>query len=86
MSTKIVSVITNETLLKGGEYMNISKGKFLLAMARGKFTVSSLAIKAEIGKVTISGIKNGKIKSVQPETLGKIASALNIDVIELIDD
>lgn len=65
--------------------MNINRSKFLIAMARGKFTVNSLAIKSGTGRVTISGIKNGKISTVQPETLGKIAAALEVDVTELIE-
>ncbi len=66
--------------------MNIDKSKFLLAMARGKFTVNSLAIEAGVGRVTISSIKNGKVTTIQPETLGKIASAMKIDVTELIEN
>ena len=66
--------------------MRISKNKFLLAMARRMFTVNSLAEKSGIGKVTISGIKSGKISTAQPETIGKIAAALEVDVTELIEN
>ena len=55
-------------------------------MARGEFTVNSLAEKSRVGRVTLSGIKNGKITSVQPDTLGKIASALGVDVTEIIEE
>jgi DNA-binding Xre family transcriptional regulator len=72
--------------MEGERNMNISKRKFLLAMAREKLTVNSLAIKAGIGRVTISGIKNGKITTVQPETLGRLAAALEVDVTELIEN
>ncbi|MGF7145940.1 DNA-binding Xre family transcriptional regulator [Anaerotaenia torta] len=66
--------------------MNIEKNKFLIAMARGSFTVNSLAKKSGIGRVTISCIKNGKVTSVQPDTLGKLAAALGVDVTELIEN
>lgn len=66
--------------------MNINKNKFLLAMARGKFSVNSLSAKSGIGRVTLSSLKSGKVTALQPETLGKLADALEVDVTELIED
>lgn len=54
-------------------------------MARGKFTVNLLAEKSGVGRVTLSGIKNGRIALIQPDTLGKIACALGVDVTEIIE-
>lgn len=55
-------------------------------MARGKFTVNSLALASGVGRVTLSSIKSGKVKNIEPNTLGKVAAALQVDVTELLQD
>lgn len=64
--------------------MKIDKDKVLMAMARGKFTVKSLSISSGLSKVTLSNIKNGKVNTLEPFRLGKLAEALKVDVTDLI--
>lgn len=64
--------------------MAIDRNKILIAMARGKFSITTLAAKSGISRVTLSNIKNGKVKNLAPSTLGKLAEALMVDVTDLI--
>lgn len=66
--------------------MEIDKIKFLVAMARSKQSITSLSIASGIGRVTLSALKNGRLATVEPLTLGKLADALGVDVTELIKD
>ena len=64
--------------------MEIDKIKFLIAMARSKQSITTLSNASGIGRVTLSAIKNGRVTTVEPVTLGKLADALGVDVTELI--
>lgn len=66
--------------------MEIDKIKFLVAMARSKQSITSLSNASGIGRVTLSALKNGRLATVEPLTLGKLADALGVDVTELIKD
>lgn len=52
-------------------------------MARNRLTNDKLKIITGISKATISAVKNGKTCSISTAT--KIAKALNLDVMELIE-
>lgn len=59
--------------------------KVVLAQAKECLNISDLAEKAEIPRTTISNILNGR-RNASPKTIGKIARALNLDVIELLSN
>ena len=64
--------------------MNISKEKFMLAMARAKASREELAVKTGLNPVSITNLLGrGKCK---PATAGKLAEALGVDVTEILED
>lgn len=63
--------------------LKINKDKFLLALAKEGMTVTDLKIKSKVGRNTISNIINGKA-NVRPVIIGKLASALNVSVEDLV--
>lgn len=63
--------------------MKLSKQKYELARARTCMSFSDV-IKAGISKGTLCRVINGE--DVRPETIGKIAKALGVDVSEIIED
>lgn len=63
--------------------MTADKMKLQIAMARAKMGIEDIAERASMPKVTVCKVINGK--SVLPATLGKVASALGVDVTELLD-
>jgi DNA-binding Xre family transcriptional regulator len=65
--------------------MRIDKKKFDLAMAENCFSAKRLSSITGISTVTITKIKNGSQKA-RPQTIGKLAKALNVKVEELIED
>ena len=63
--------------------MKLDNGKILLILARRMQSRAMLAEKANLSRQTVTKVlKTGKCK---PETIGKIAKALNVDVTEIID-
>ena len=52
-------------------------------MARNRFTNDKLKVISGLSKATISAVRNGK--SCSYNTAAKIAKALNLDVMELIE-
>ena len=63
--------------------MNISKEKLEIAMARAKMNRNKLAEKAEMPVSTICNLyTRGRCK---PATAGRIAEALGIDVVEILE-
>lgn len=64
--------------------MKIDNSKLELAMANACINTNELSQKASINCSTLTRIKNGK--QVQPITVGKIAQALNVQVIEIIEE
>lgn len=68
---------------KGGEYMKLDRQKFTIARARACMGQKDFE-KAGIPKGTLCRAMSGR--SLKPETLGKIAKALGVDVIEILED
>ncbi len=64
--------------------MKINREKYMLARAKACMGVKDLEA-AGIPRGTINGILRSD-KEVRPETVGKIARALGIDVTEIIED
>ena len=65
--------------------MKINANKFITAMAKAKLSVGELSEKSGIGKNTIYSINRGNYKAT-PKTVGLLASALGVDVEELIEN
>lgn len=65
--------------------MKIDKAKIDLAMAKNCFSAERLSEITGISTVTIARIKNGS-QEPRPQTIGKIAKALNVDVESIIQD
>lgn len=65
--------------------MKIDIEKLNIAQANSCLTNKELCKNAEVGYITLIEIKNGKRKSPNLKTLGKLAKALNVDVTELLE-
>ena len=65
--------------------MVLNPQKLNLAMARACLTSRELQIKAGISDSSLSHILSGKQKA-RPLTIGKIAKALGVDPVELIEE
>ncbi len=65
--------------------MNIDKNKLDLAMARNCFSAETLAEITGISQVTIARLKRG-VQQPRPQTVGKLAKALGVNVEDLIED
>lgn len=63
--------------------MKIDKQKYELARARACMGQKDI-VSAGIPKGTLRGIINGRAEA-RPETIGKIAKALGVDVTEIIE-
>lgn len=72
-------------ITKEGEKMKLSIKKLKIAMARMKFNLSDLEKASSIKKCTLSAYLSGRI---QPslKSLGIIATALKVDVTEIIEE
>lgn len=64
--------------------MKISKSKLNIALARKQWNQRDLRDNAIVSAQTILNLNKGK--SVMPATVGKIATALGVDVTEIIED
>ena len=64
--------------------MKADRNKLELAMARACISPATLAERANMPRPTLNGVISGK--NVRPSTLGKVASALGVDVEELMED
>lgn len=62
--------------------MRINKKKLELAKARACMSTNDI-IKAGVPKVTLASACK---KEARPDTVGKIAKALGVDVIEILED
>lgn len=67
----------------GGENVKTSKSKLEIAMARVFLNPAALSHKAGVPYATLTHALAGK--KVRPETAGKIAAALGVDVTEIIE-
>ena len=54
-------------------------------MANSCFSISELARKSKVSRVAIGNYLNGE-GNAQPITIGKLARALNVDVVDIIED
>lgn len=64
--------------------MKADTSKLRLAMARACMNPQDLAKAAEMPPQTVNGVLRGR--SVRPATLGRIARALGVDVIEIMKE
>lgn len=65
--------------------MKIDKMKLDLAMANKAYSAKELSKKSGVSQVTIVRITKGT-QNARPETVGKIALALGVDVTEIIEN
>lgn len=63
--------------------MNISKEKVNILLARNNLNTKILAEKCNMSRTRISTILNSR--NLKPQTVGKIAEALGVDVTEIIE-
>lgn len=64
--------------------MKVDRKKLELAMARACMNPQDLAKAAEMPPQTVNGVLRGR--SVRPATLGRVARALQVDVIDIIKE
>ena len=64
--------------------ISINRTKFLLALTNTQLTSKQIAEKAGVSRVIISKVANNKQSTMRPQTLGKIARALNVKPEDLI--
>lgn len=64
--------------------MKIDRTKLDLAMANKSYSAKELSKRCGVSQVTIARIARG-VQEARPETVGKIAKALNVPVTEIID-
>lgn len=59
--------------------------KVQIAMARACMTVNEIAQKADMPFQSVKNVVSGR-RSVRPETIGRVAKALQVDVVEILAD
>lgn len=64
--------------------LKIDKMKIDVAMANKGYSAKELSEKCGVSQITIARLKRG-VQKARPETVGKIAKALNVDVTEIIE-
>ncbi len=64
--------------------MKLDIRKFEILLAKQCLSAVELCRKSEISPMTLSKLRGGSL--ARPSTIGKIAKALNVEVIELIKD
>ena len=64
--------------------MNINVSKMRIAQANECLSVNELVKKSGLGRSTVSKIINGSSSNPSMKSLGLIAKALNIEVVELL--
>lgn len=65
--------------------MIADKRKVQIAMARSCMTVGDIAQKAGIPFQSVKNVIGGK-RSVRPGTIGRVAKALQVDVVDILAD
>lgn len=63
--------------------MKADRNKLELALARACMTPEGLTAAAEMPRPTVNNVISGR--SVRPATLGRIAKALGVDPIEILE-
>lgn len=66
-----------------GFFMNVNRQKLYLAMARACMDSSDLPAAAQLPRATVQNAITGR--NIRPSTLGKIARALGVDPVEIIE-
>lgn len=64
--------------------MKIDKTKFDLAMANKVYSMGELSKQCNVSRATIAKIAKGNYEA-KPETVGKIAKALEVSPIDLVE-
>ena len=64
--------------------MKANKSKLQLAMARACMNAADLSKAAQVPRPTVNGILGGR--NCKPGTIGKIAQALGVDVVEILEN
>lgn len=67
-----------------GEKMKLSRYKLSLEIARSCLSIEQLSQMAGISRVTLQRLKNSR-QEARPQTIGKLAKALDIKVEDLLD-
>ena len=70
--------------MKRGDKMKFNPEKLEIAMCRNEMSVKKLSESSGISRCSISGYKSGKRKPTL-KSIGKIANAIEIDVLELLE-
>ncbi|NGT04247.1 helix-turn-helix transcriptional regulator [Clostridium perfringens] len=65
--------------------MKLDLNELKLLQARACLSTNDLTDITGLSRATISRVINGKVKAT-PKTIGLIAKALNVDVIDLLSD
>lgn len=65
--------------------MKLCQKKYELLVAEKCLSDKEISILSGVGRSTITQIKKGR-REPMPQTLGKLAKALNVDVTELIEE
>lgn len=66
--------------------MKIDIEKLNIAQANKCLTNKELCKVSDVGYITLLEIKNGSRKNPNLKTIGKLAKALNVDVMELLEN
>jgi len=66
--------------------VQLDKNKVLVAMARKKMSHAALAKKIRVTDGAVCSLINNKYRNPKPETVGRLAEALDVDVAELLSD
>lgn len=64
--------------------MKANRERLEMAMARACLSTAELAEKSGLRRPTLNGVIVGR--NVRPDTLGKVARALNVDPEELLEE
>ena len=64
--------------------VKLNREKLLIAMARACMGAQDICSSAEMPRPTVNNALSGR--SILPETAGKIARALGVDVTEIMED
>lgn len=71
-------------LYEGGENLRANRKKLELAMAMACMNTEDLQKSSEMPRPTLNNVISGR--NVRPGTIGRVAKALGVDVIEIIED
>lgn len=78
-------IVGNHKINKEGDNVRIDKMKLDLAMANKAYSAKELSQKCGVSQVTIVRITKG-VQEARPGTVGKIAKALDVPVIDIIEN